>query len=328
MEQAPRLDVQVLTPWADVSRLDEFQRRVLPWFSRGFYLGTGAGCNQRCRYCFLEKTGFAPWSEVAARVSLAQRLGYHHPLLIGGEPLVYPQLEDLLDLIAACGVEGWAAMTNGFVLADRSRVDHLVSRGAAFFHISFDSCRREVQDDLARNPGLFDALMGAFANLGRYPDIPVALGAVVTNANVDHLIEHVRFVASLRDSAGLRASLMFTQMKPSALADARLVVPMPKTALAIMQAVDEAERLGVHVGFRLLPLCLVPGYERFATDLWTQVMTTDAHGNLRQPPETETRKGEACNGCAVREKCRGFLRSYAAVYGEDEFRPVDVAVCR
>lgn len=65
-----------------------------------------AGCNLRCRYC---DTGYAFDVSGAKRLSLdeiiaeAERIGYHHITLTGGEPLVHDEAYELIDALCARG---------------------------------------------------------------------------------------------------------------------------------------------------------------------------------------------------------------------------------
>jgi organic radical activating enzyme len=317
----PRLDVQMLNEGADLSGLTAAERRMLPWLEGSVYVNTGSACNQHCRYCFLDERRSAHWPEVEASVRLAARLGFHHAFLIGGEPLIYPQLNELLALLAECGMPEWGVMTNGLALAEPAHVDSLVARGARLFQVSFDSHDPAIQNDLAQNPELFDALAAAFVNLGRHDNVAVALSAVVTRRNAPGLNDTVRFVAALRESAHLHATLMLAQMKPAAYADPDLVLPLSETAAVVRSAIDTATSLGVEVRCRLVPPCLIPEHQRFATDLWTRAMTVDATGRRQVATEIATTHPPPCTACDARQRCPGVLSSYVASYGDGELRP-------
>lgn len=66
-----------------------------------------AGCNLRCRWC---DTPYASWSPESVSRSLddladeMRRTGLHHAVLTGGEPMIFPQLVPLTEMLHRMGV--------------------------------------------------------------------------------------------------------------------------------------------------------------------------------------------------------------------------------
>jgi len=69
------------------------------------YLHLTFACNLRCTHCYAsagpEHRIHLPLSQVAHAVTEAARLSFRHAVLTGGEPLVYPFRDELLDWLAA-----------------------------------------------------------------------------------------------------------------------------------------------------------------------------------------------------------------------------------
>ena len=94
-------------------------------------------CNIRCFYCMPEQVQFKPreelltFEEIERLTSVFVRLGVNKLRLTGGEPLVRPQLEQLIERIASVdGIRDIALTTNGSLLTagrvpgpdDRARI--------------------------------------------------------------------------------------------------------------------------------------------------------------------------------------------------------------
>src|SRR5271165_3437436 len=84
-------------------------------------------CNLRCVYCmpeaglpWLPKSDILSYEEIAQIVRAAAGIGVTSIRLTGGEPLIRPNLERLVAMIAAIpGIDDIALSTNGLLLADQ-----------------------------------------------------------------------------------------------------------------------------------------------------------------------------------------------------------------
>ena len=116
-------------------------------------------CNFRCPYCmprelfgpdhvFLPQDQVLSLDEIAVLVRVFVRLGVRKVRLTGGEPLLRPDLEQLVAEIAAIpGVEDLALTTNGALLARRAA--GLAAAGLHRVTVSLDSLDPELFAQLA-----------------------------------------------------------------------------------------------------------------------------------------------------------------------------------
>jgi len=147
-------------------------------------------CNLRCVYCMPEAG--LPWisnadildfDEIMTIVRAAAKTGVRSIRLTGGEPLIRPDLERLVALIAAVpGIDDIALSTNGLLLPDQAQ--RLAAAGLTRANISLDTLRADRFEAIARRPGLERVLAGidaAFAaGLG-----PIKLNCVVMRGQND-----------------------------------------------------------------------------------------------------------------------------------------------
>lgn len=127
-------------------------------------------CNYRCPYCmpierfggpsvFLKRRDWLQTEDLLTIVQGFLALGVRKLRLTGGEPLLRPDLPELIkSLVALPGVEDLALTTNGELLADKASA--LAQAGLKRITVSLD----------ALDPAVFHALSGGFGSLSRVLD--------------------------------------------------------------------------------------------------------------------------------------------------------------
>ncbi|MDR5698789.1 GTP 3',8-cyclase MoaA [Agromyces aerolatus] len=159
-------------------------------------------CSLRCTYCmpeqgneWLAKTSILSLDEIVEVARVAARLGVTTFRLTGGEPLLRPDLVDVVRRLAAIeGADGLvrvAMTTNGIRLPEV--LDDLVEAGLHRLNISIDTLRRDRFHALTRRDRLDDVLAGiAAASASRLR--PLKLNAVaMRDVNDDELVDLVEF---------------------------------------------------------------------------------------------------------------------------------------
>lgn len=317
------LDLQLGTSWKHEVELHPLEAEFEPWFERAGYITLGNSCNQSCRYCFQDKSlGWESLEDAIAQVRVAANYGANAVFLIGGEPLIYPHVWELIDAINASSIPRWGIMTNGIALANEKVLQRLLDAGMGFVQLSFDSPRPDVQNALARNPRLFRRLERAFENMGKVEGLPLIFNGVITTENVDHLHEMVDFAADLRERYGLRTLVKFTQTKPGERVEEALVPRASVSGKAVIRAIERGKELDIGVAFRNLPYCVVDPYETFSTDYTTLLHQLDEGGQVEASRDLSYKKIEKCRECAHAVRCPGIQDKYMALFGDEEFQPV------
>ena len=123
-------------------------------------------CNIRCRYCMPETVlGFLPqhrllsYDSIVRIVSILERAGIRKVRLTGGEPLMRPNLEQLIDKLSGlAGLRQIAMTTNAMLLADK--IDSLQKAGLTHVNISLDTLREKAFKEISRRDGLDKVLKG------------------------------------------------------------------------------------------------------------------------------------------------------------------------
>lgn len=163
-------------------------------------------CNFRCPYCmpretfhdnyrFLKSSERLSFEEITRLTRLFVRLGVKKVRLTGGEPLLRPNVAELIgDLTAIEGVEDVALTTNAVLLAQHAA--ELKANGLHRITVSLDTL----------DPEIFKQMSGGFAERDRVLEgiraardaglTPIKINAVIERGLNDHtvldLVEHFR----------------------------------------------------------------------------------------------------------------------------------------
>jgi AdoMet-dependent heme synthase len=117
-------------------------------------------CTHKCTYCYnvwLEKEdyprGHMPFSKIKELFDdLLDQIHLSGIALAGGEPLLHPEIIDIVDYFSKKNIPVGVA-TNG-VLLNPKMIDKLSEKGANYFEVSIDTLRDEEYVDLTGNKKL------------------------------------------------------------------------------------------------------------------------------------------------------------------------------
>ena len=159
-------------------------------------------CNIRCQYCmpavgaeFLPSERLLSFEQFASFVRVLARLGINDLRITGGEPLLRPNLAQLIKMLSEIeGIDDLALTTNGMFLAQQ--IGDLVAAGLKRINISLDTLREETFRTLARRKGL-QAVLDGIAATKRFPHLKVRLNALVLrDLNLDEIIPLAEFACA------------------------------------------------------------------------------------------------------------------------------------
>ena len=155
-------------------------------------------CNFRCPYCmpretfhdryrFLGSHERLSFDEIVRLTRLFVRLGVRKLRLTGGEPLLRPNLTDLIgDLTAIEGVDDIALTTNGVLLAKYAF--ELRAAGLRRITVSLDSLDPEVFRRMSGGFGGLEDVLSGIEHAQRAGLEPIKINAVVQRGINDHTV--------------------------------------------------------------------------------------------------------------------------------------------
>ena len=155
-------------------------------------------CPNRCVHC-------STYSEPAASLKLeidvvkalindAHVLGLEKLILSGGEPLVYPDLDAVLDCASSLKIKEVVIYTSGSVLGAhgdpisvmRPNISRLLKKGVTRFNVSLHSAKAEIHDSFMATPGSWDRAVD-FLETAHDIGSEVEIHCVLTRDNADEV---------------------------------------------------------------------------------------------------------------------------------------------
>ena len=154
-------------------------------------------CNLTCSHCLFSSSPADALELPADRIlELAQQAhdnGCRMFALTGGEPLVHPDIDQIISSLLALPDTHVAVLTNGMTLLpflDRNTLD------SKFFHLQISVDGLEAQHDAIRGKGAFSALSQVLASL-KARQIPYTLSMSVNKSNAHDMANIVDYASQM-----------------------------------------------------------------------------------------------------------------------------------
>jgi radical SAM protein with 4Fe4S-binding SPASM domain len=149
-------------------------------------------CNFKCAYCYVPSNGVCKdemtRSEIRDVVVQAQELGARKIIVLGGEPMLYPAIFEMLEFIGERGMEAEMFTNGSNVTAENARRLFELDVNVVLKMNSFD---RKLQDELTGVPGSYETIQCALVNLtsSGYPsERPyLAVSTIVCKQNISEM---------------------------------------------------------------------------------------------------------------------------------------------
>lgn len=154
-------------------------------------------CQNDCGHCYnetKEKKELTPeqWKDV---ISKLWALGIPHIVFTGGEPTLYPKLDELVAKSEEFG-QVTGLITNGRSLARPGYLKELVSLGLDHVQITVLSHKEEIHDELTGAHGAWKETIDGLKTALK-EDLYVSTNSTIMRANLEHVDETMRFLIGL-----------------------------------------------------------------------------------------------------------------------------------
>lgn len=276
-----------------------------------------ATCNQDCIFCFardgdLRLTDLASAPEIFGRLSAE---GIEGVMFSGREPTLNGRLPEYIASARAAGMKNVTVETNALLFAQAEQVTNCRQAGLKAAFVSFHSARPETVAKLTGRPDSFARTLQGIRNL-LDAQVDVELNCVVNRHNFRELEEVARFVCN---ELSRITSITFSFVAPLGRAqDNEVLVPPISEAAPYLRAAlltcEEAGLAALVPGRCGIPLCFLPGLERFFVDYQLR------HEAPPMRSTADREKTSLCSGCRFDEQCHGLWAAYAKLHGTDEIR--------
>jgi len=194
-EVSPRLALKAGYLWAykGTRSVAAYKRRVRrgELFPPFLFLALTNACNLRCRGCWIESRGpihTLSQEDIDGVIDSGKKHKVYFYTLLGGEPMMYPNLWDAIDRHRDCYFQ---IITNGMFL-DEENVARIRAAGNVTPLVSIDGW--EDTNDQRRGRGVFRAAVAGLGRLAR-KKILFGVATTVTGSNLEQVLsdEYVRY---------------------------------------------------------------------------------------------------------------------------------------
>jgi radical SAM protein with 4Fe4S-binding SPASM domain len=154
-------------------------------------------CQNSCGHCYnepreLKELTPEQWKEVIAKV---WDLGVPHVVFTGGEPTLYPRLDELIAKSEEFG-QVTGLVSNGRRLREPGYLEDLVRKGLDHVQITVLSYRASQHDMLVGEKGAWDETIAGL-KVALKQDLYVSTNTTIMRSNLEDIEETMRFLVSL-----------------------------------------------------------------------------------------------------------------------------------
>lgn len=313
-------------------------------------LFTGYGCNIKCKFCFYKDEKHVDIKDkIYQQLEQGKRFGIKDWDITGGEPTILPYFTDLLkDMREKYKFRNIAVITNGYKFANP---DFAFKNRVYLNEVLFTllGMRRHIHDGMTGVKGSWDRIMMGISH-ARYYGYKIRINTVVTKDNYKQLPEMADYVTHLAKPVAF--NFLPYRIENSA-PKKKNIVRYSEIAPYIKEAIDKMDNR-IKIAIRYVPFCLFEGYEEYVQGYlqrefdeyeWNEytVRRFDCVRENKDVPELdcESDKWElelkalqgsinhvanhatSCLKCKYLKVCDGIWKSYAKVWGIEEFKPIE-----
>lgn len=155
-------------------------------------------CNLKCKHCYggfaCSNNKFISIAKLKELIDNASHYGVYQFDITGGEPTLYPDLEELLEYVYNSGM--MVRIFTNLTLFSTKLKNMILKYGVKDIVTSLDSCIKEDHDEFRGQKGTFDKTVNAIKELQK-EKIDISLNTMIGNHNINHIPELVDFISSL-----------------------------------------------------------------------------------------------------------------------------------
>jgi len=237
--------------------------------SKRIDLNLGYSCNQNCKFCYYQKSKYHAnvdlnTDDAKKLLRFYKKINMETVEFTGGEPTVRKDLIELANYAKNLRFRSISIITNGFLLADGNYLRKLIEAGIDDFLFSIHGPTPEIHDYLTSLSGSFDKTLQAI-KLALNFNVKVRTNTTVTGTNYKYLDTLVGLLINLKIKT---INLIF--FNPIVEADksaADIWVNYSSVVSILKNIVERSQKHHTKLTIRYFPLCLLPGYEQYITNM-------------------------------------------------------------
>ena len=274
-------------------------------------------CNADCRFCAdpkeIRKIADGDYGAMIQEM-VAARQRFEKMIISGGEPTIYPRIEEYIAAARNAGYKSISLTTNGILLASGDLTGRLAAAGVTRFLISFQTTDSDDYDRITGVKGSYALVVKGIENVRK-------AGAVFNSNTVIHKLNYSRLedISLFLIKNGVsNINLAFMNPIGSSVVEGKSDMAVSYTkALPFVQKAFEAadnERF-MRLYMENVPLCMVPKLISRVSDQRQPEGNKDYYTAGKAKPEK-------CGLCRYDRTCDGTWKAYLEQFGDEELVPV------
>ncbi|MBI3554094.1 MAG: radical SAM protein [Elusimicrobia bacterium] len=289
-------------------------------------------CSAKCPFCYnppltpeLLRLDLS-YEQAAGSLYKAAKTGARRLNLHGGEVTLRDDLPNILALARKLGFAQITVVTNGIRFSDAGYAESLRAAGATHLRFSIHAAGAEIHDDIVAIPGAFERVLKGIKNV-RAAGFPLGINFVIIRKNLAVLPDFLErfclregiddvivYFPHLRGMMELNADAESVRYEEAA--------PLIRRSFTLLEA---AGKRGSVLLANFVP-CVLPELTDRMID-WSHAAggesaQTHPEGfteDILAMKDRQRALVAACASCALKSRCLGVEREYAARFGEADF---------
>jgi len=203
-------------------------------------------CNFRCQHCCItrlqEKKAPRHFTipDVRELSRQADELGLAHLVITGGEPLLFPDFDQIVEAVDPSKFY-ISSDTNGWFL-DKARARHLKAIGVDKIQLSLDSLNAQEHDDFRRHPGSHERAIRAID-----ASLEAGLNLIIATVVTKQRIRSDEFLAFLEFGKARGIGIFVTYAKPVGAWEGNYDVMITREDMAYLRELEKHYNVFTHL---------------------------------------------------------------------------------
>jgi MoaA/NifB/PqqE/SkfB family radical SAM enzyme len=273
-------------------------------------------CNNNCIFCHASGNKIIRSNHELLKSKLiqAQKLGIGQIILSGGEPTIYPGLEDLMQTLDRMSFSS-GFISNGRMFYYKEFTQRILNYPVDYFYISLHSHIPGIHDKITGSDNSWKQAFGGIKNileLSRSTYIELTVNCVLNHYNIKELNQ---FVIFLHGHGIKKIKFSLPDIKGNCLINKNLIL---KDLIAVSKQLNStfetAAEKYINVSYDGIPPCFIKKeYRDNINDLKTNsiLYMSEVYEDRFYPVDEGVRcKSGECVKCFLNNSCPGLYRNY------------------
>lgn len=274
-------------------------------------------CNNNCIFCHASDNKLVRSDHVLLKnkLKLADELGIKQIILSGGEPTIYPGLDDLMHTLECMSFSS-GFISNGRMFYYKEFSERILSYQADYFYISLHSHIPEIHDKITGTSNSWKQAFGGIKNiieLSKADCIDLTVNCVLNRYNIDQLEQ---FVVYLQGHGIKNIKFSIPDIKGNCLVNKNLILTdLLYVSEKLNSSFETAAANRINVSYDGIPPCYIKKeYRNNINDLATNniLYMSEVYEDRFYPVDQGIRrKPVECVKCILNYSCPGFYSNYS-----------------